>query len=68
MKMSRHKEPIKPIIFLAPVGLRNEINAAAKDTGECMSVWIRDAIRAKLAAAHAGSAFNPARSDDLVAA
>jgi len=48
--MSRQGEPIKPIIFLAPVRLRHQIDAETKGTGDNVSAWIRDAIRLKLAA------------------
>lgn len=48
MQIVNQDQRTKPIIFLAPPSIHEQVKQAARDIGEPMSVWIRDAIRAKL--------------------
>lgn len=49
MQMANQDQQSKPIIFLVPPSIREQVKQAASEIGEPMSVWIRDAIRTKLA-------------------
>lgn len=49
MQTERKQTSKEMVTFMANPEFRDQIREAAAESGECLSVWIRDALRAKLA-------------------